>query len=78
MALAAKPASPTPLALCGAPPRFSTHELHDVTHRTPDIFCFEGGNALSDFRAPALLAKIQAVVPRVSAMIGAMKLRPQK
>ena len=46
----------------------STHELHDVTHRTPDIFCFEGGNALSDFRAPALLAKVQAVAPRVSAI----------
>ena len=35
---------------------------------TPHIFSIDGGNALSDFRAPALLARVQAVVPRISAV----------
>ncbi len=36
--------------------------------KTPPPVPFEGGNALSDFRARALLASVQAVCPRVTAL----------
>ncbi|MBI5334556.1 MAG: phosphoribosylformylglycinamidine synthase [Burkholderiales bacterium] len=39
-----------------------------MTASTRDFLCFEGGNALSAFRAPALLDKLQAVSPRISAV----------
>jgi phosphoribosylformylglycinamidine synthase len=35
---------------------------------TPSIVCFEGGNALSTFRAQALLTALQAAAPRVTAV----------
>ena len=34
----------------------------------PFLHCFEGGNALSAFRAQALLSRLQAAVPRVKAV----------
>jgi phosphoribosylformylglycinamidine synthase len=39
-----------------------------VTSSTSQILSFEGGNALSAFRAQALLPKVQAVAPRVTAV----------
>ena len=39
-----------------------------MTASTRDFLCFEGGNALSAFRAPALLDKLQAISPRISAV----------
>jgi phosphoribosylformylglycinamidine synthase len=39
-----------------------------VTSSTSQILSFEGGNALSAFRAQALLPKLQAVAPRVTAV----------
>jgi phosphoribosylformylglycinamidine synthase len=36
-----------------------------MTSSHASILCFEGGNALSEFRAQALLPKLQAVAPRV-------------
>ncbi|MFZ5522235.1 MAG: phosphoribosylformylglycinamidine synthase [Pseudomonadota bacterium] len=39
-----------------------------MTASTRDFLCFEGGNALSAFRAPALLERLQAVAPRISAV----------
>ncbi len=34
----------------------------------PTLLCFDGGNALSGFRAQALLPRLQAVAPRVAAV----------
>ena len=39
-----------------------------MTSSTSQILSFEGGNALSAFRAQALLPKVQAVAPRVTAV----------
>lgn len=39
-----------------------------MTSSTSQILSFEGGNALSAFRAQALLPKLQAVAPRVTAV----------
>jgi phosphoribosylformylglycinamidine synthase len=41
-----------------------------VTTPPRHLFPFEGGNALSEFRAQALLARLQGVAPRVSAIHG--------
>ena len=39
-----------------------------MTHPPLHLIHFEGGNALSDFRAKALLPRLQAVAPRVTAV----------
>jgi phosphoribosylformylglycinamidine synthase len=41
-----------------------------VTPTTPQLLHFEGGNALSAFRAQALLPRLQAINPRVTAVHG--------
>ncbi|CAN5504627.1 phosphoribosylformylglycinamidine synthase [soil metagenome] len=45
----------------------STASTSDPTAK-PAPLCFEGGNALSTFRAQALLARLQSAVPRVAAV----------
>jgi phosphoribosylformylglycinamidine synthase len=41
-----------------------------VTPTTPQLLHFEGGNALSVFRAQALLPRLQAVAPQITAVHG--------
>ncbi len=41
-----------------------------MTPTTPQLLHFEGGNALSVFRAQALLPRLQAVAPRITAVHG--------
>src|SRR5688572_13068766 len=44
----------------------SQPEAPSVTHSPKHLLHFEGGNALSAFRAQALLPRLQAIQPRIS------------